>query len=152
MSLCFYTGHAVNAHLQQLLQERDEVRPFVNVVKRTQALLHLLCVLLVLRIRRIARGCRSYCKASQSAGALALGIYSLPSPPRSAYHGAFFCSPLPTRGELRADMRRRSATGRACERSEGGVRQESLEPRRFTLPKQAQARRHCAKRRRALWR
>ena len=60
MSLCFYTGYAVNAHLQQLLQERDEVRPFVNVVKRTQALLHLLGVLLVLRIRGIPRGRRSY--------------------------------------------------------------------------------------------
>ena len=60
MSLCFYTGRAVNAHLQQLLQERDEVRPLLHVIERSEALLDLLCVLLVLRIRGIPRGRRSY--------------------------------------------------------------------------------------------
>lgn len=48
-----------DAYLQQLLEERDEVRPFVHVVKRAQALLHLLGVLLVLRIRCITDGCGS---------------------------------------------------------------------------------------------
>jgi hypothetical protein len=40
-------------HLQELLQERDTVRPFVHIVERIQALFHLLHILLKLWIRRI---------------------------------------------------------------------------------------------------
>ena len=49
------------AHLEQLLQKRNTIRPFMHVVKRVEALLHLLRILLVLWIRRVgllSYGCR----------------------------------------------------------------------------------------------
>ena len=41
------------ADLQELLQERDTVRPFVHIVERIQTLLHLLHILLKLWVRGI---------------------------------------------------------------------------------------------------
>lgn len=43
------------AHLEQLLQERDQVWPFVHVFESREAFLNLLCVLLVLWV--ILNGC-----------------------------------------------------------------------------------------------
>ena len=104
-----------DTHFEQLLQERDEVRPLLHVIERSETLLDLLCVLLVLRIRGIPWGRRSY----SSNGELELvhdaarGSYisqyaacnSLPSVPLNAYHGdRFEASRAPTLGELAADI------------------------------------------------
>ena len=47
-------------HLEQHLQERDEVRPFVHVIKRVEALLDLLGVFLVLWVVHVRRRGRGY--------------------------------------------------------------------------------------------
>lgn len=44
---------AATTHLQQLLQKRNAIRPFVYVVKRVEALFDLLRVLFVLWVGRV---------------------------------------------------------------------------------------------------
>lgn len=53
-------------HLEQLFQKRDEVRPLPYVIERTQALLDLLRVLLVLRVRSVSRRSRSCVRAGET--------------------------------------------------------------------------------------
>ena len=52
-------ARVISTHLKQLLQKRDEVGPLVHVIKRSETLLDLLRVLLVLGIGaiRLLQGC-----------------------------------------------------------------------------------------------
>ena len=45
-------------YFQQLLQERDEVCPFLYIIEGVEAFVHLLRVLLELWIGCVSRGCR----------------------------------------------------------------------------------------------